>query len=172
MIHTFPIVTVNHGKQWFIDNIKTHLTIEHSEGCNGFLGVDIVQDVSQGRVEILIRDLIEQAVQRFKPYCEGIHPRNIPAAASAKFKKATEDEHATAKALPYQKVVGVLIFIAGWCKIECQTIVSMLGQHMHCWTKTHFDAAIRALMYCYGTRHRGICFHRGASNGVRIKDGP
>ena len=81
-------------------------------------------------------------------------------ATNKQLSPADDAEHAEAKALPYQSLVGVLVWCAVQVKIEAATAVSMLGTHAAKWSREHFEEALRVLLWMYARRDEGIVFKR------------
>jgi len=69
---------------------------------------------------------------------------------------ATSDEKIDAAKLPYQSLVGGLIYVAK-TRPDVSFAISDVARFMSCWGAKHFKAALRILMYLYHTRDK--CIH-------------
>ena len=68
----------------------------------------------------------------------------------------TSDEKIDAAKLPYQSLVGGLIYVVK-TRPEVSFAISDVARFMSCWGARHFKAALRILMFLYHTRDR--CIH-------------
>ena len=69
---------------------------------------------------------------------------------------ATSDEKIDAAKLPYQSLVGGLIYVAK-TRPDVSFAISDVARFMSCWGAKHFKAALRILMYLFHTRDK--CIH-------------
>ena len=95
--------------------------------------VDEIEDKAKIKVD---RDpeTISDAAAEFQDELKGIYKTKAPAKSGTVLNEATDAEHAAAKHLQYQKLVGLLTWITQ-VKVETCTIVSMLGQRMAKWCR-------------------------------------
>ena len=68
---------------------------------------------------------------------------------------ATNDEKLAAAKLPFQSLVGGLIYAAK-TRPDVAFAISDVARFMNCWGVDHFKAALRILRYLYATRNRVI----------------
>lgn len=54
--------------------------------------------------------------------------------------------------LPYQSLVGCLIYLAVGTRFDISYAVQQLSQYFDCYTQSHWNAAIRVVRYLKGTR--------------------
>ena len=76
------------------------------------------------------------------------------------FQAATDEEFEEAKHLPYQQLVGCLVWITVQVKIQAATAVSMLGSHAAKWSVTHFNGALKVLKWMEKTKDEGLTIRR------------
>ena len=160
-----PFCTNN--KLWhkeFVDEISKHLPIELESKITQFLGLEVdVKD--NGAIELTAKGLIKKTQKRFEQeieeYCKkrrnAKHART-PYADQALLKAATDEEFREAKHLPFAQITGVLSYVANWVKLEMQTIVNMLSRYMSKYSRSHFEAALHALIYAGNTSGRGVLY--------------
>ena len=98
-------------------------------------------------------------------------PDNIPAVPNAKLKRATDDEFAAAQAasVPYQSVVGSLIFLTVCCRPDIAFAVQQVAQHMSKYSLAHYAAVKKICRYLKGTKDLGVVFHYGEGKDTPIK---
>ena len=93
-------------------------------------------------------------------YKKGMYATKTPMATNRQLKPASDAEHEAAKSLPYQSLIGVLVWCSVQVKIETATAVSMLGTHAAKWSCEHFEEALRVLLWMHSHRDEGIVFRR------------
>ena len=145
-----------------IKDIQDQMEITLEKGITAFLGLNIEYNMTSGYLIANVPTMINDIVKRFSKYMQHLRPRSVPATPGLQMTKATDEEVAQAKELPYQELCGALCWVITWVRIECSTIMSMLGQHNARWSKAHFEVALGVLKYLEGTANHGLKYTRSA----------
>ena len=66
----------------------------------------------------------------------------------------------------YRSVIGSLIYLATWTRIDIAYAVSALAAHMANPSRDHHVALKHLLHYLHGTRNRGITYHGNDEHGI------
>uniref|UniRef100_A0A7S0Q868 Reverse transcriptase Ty1/copia-type domain-containing protein n=1 Tax=Coccolithus braarudii TaxID=221442 RepID=A0A7S0Q868_9EUKA len=66
----------------------------------------------------------------------------------------------------YQEIVGVLLFITSYVRVDCVYAVHVLTRFMQAPARLHLLLARRMLAYLYGTRAIGLTYRRGGDLSV------
>ena len=103
----------------------------------------------------LARDLYAEDIKKYNVY-----KTKTPARQGTVLTKPTDEEHNKAKHLPYQQLVGTLMWICNQCKIEASTILSMLGGQMAKWSEEHYKQALTVLVWFDNNKLKGLTYHR------------
>lgn len=141
--------------------VQKVMEITVQEGIKSFLGCHIDYQQARGVLTITVPGMLENLHERFKQYFKRpTSKRRIPLPAGTQLKNATDEEYKEAANLPYQSVIGCLVWIVTWVKVEAACAVSMLGSHHSKWNKQHFDHAIEVLQFLIQTKHYGLKYTR------------
>ena len=65
--------------------------------------------------------------------------------------------------LPFQELIGSLLFLAKTTRPDIAFATSKLSQFMSCWNETHFKAAKDVLRYLQGTQMLGLEYSKAAN---------
>jgi hypothetical protein len=98
---------------------------------------------------------IERLAARFN-VDEHAKTTNTPSAYGRVLERGSDSDIASAAKLPYQALLGSLIYCAK-TRPDAAFAISDAARFMSCWTAVHFNAAMRILRYLYTTRER--CIH-------------
>lgn len=74
----------------------------------------------------------------------------------------TDEELEEVKDLPYQNLIGSLMYLAVSTRPDIAHAVSVLSQFNACYGKQHWAAAKRVLRYLKGTQNWGLYFSKTA----------
>lgn len=119
-----------------------------------FLGMEIKR-MSDGGYTMSQQHYIERMAKRFN-IGEDAKPARAPAAHGKMLVSASDAAKAAAAKLPYQALLGCLIYCAK-TRPDVAYAISDAARFMSCWDSEHFNAAMRILRYLYATRER--CLH-------------
>ena len=147
--------------QDFVRELREKVKITFSTEVKDFTGLCIDYDLAKGHLVVHLKTCIEDAVRRFRKYIPArVYASRTPLPTGTYFLPATDDEHEAAKHLPYQELVGCLVWITVRSLIQAATAVSMLGSHAAKWNSIHFNAAIKVLLWMERNKDKGLVFQR------------
>lgn len=107
------------------------------------LGINF--EIKDGCITMSQQRFIKKLLEKFK--MEDAKPVKTPAEVGLKLEKATNVQ----KDLPYQSVIGSLMYLAVATRPDIMYSVSHLSQFNTCYNDTHWKAAKRVLRYLKGT---------------------
>ena len=139
--------------------IEKYLKMEWDDNLKDYTSMKIRQCTEKGLLEFTQPEYWERLANEFQ-----IDKRitvKTPLPPTTDFEVSTEELHEAAKHLPYQNLVGAMLYPAVMCKLEMKHALSLLGAHMHNYTKQHYELALHCLQYGYTTRNMGLIFSRG-----------
>ena len=143
----------------FFAQLQTKVKITMSKEVNDFTGLGVKYDMARGMLKIHLRSTIEDATRRFKTYFpKRVYASKTPLPPGTIYEAATDAEFEEAKHLPYQQLIGCLVWITVQVKIEAAAAVSMLGSHAAKWSQKHFEGAIKVLLWMERTKDKGLEF--------------
>ena len=124
--------------QDFVNELREKVKITFSTEVKDFTGLCIDYDLPKGHLMVHLKTCIEDAVRRFRKYIPTrVYASRTPLPTGTQFLPATDEEHSAAKHLPYQELVGCLVWITVRALIQAATAVSMLGSHAAKWNSGH-----------------------------------
>lgn len=88
---------------------------------------------------------------------ENCKPVSTPLVAGCKLTKPAKTEDTN---VPYQEVVGALMYVAQGTRPDIAHAVSILGQFNSCYSNQHWQAAKRVLRYLQGTSDYELIYRR------------
>ena len=148
----------------FFDELSHKVKITMCKEPRDFTGIGLKYDVKEGIMKLHLQTNIEDTMRRFKDYVpKRMFPTKTPLPTGTVLSPATDAEFEEAKHLPYQELVGCLVWITVQVKIQAATAVSMLGSHAAKWSLTHFNCALKVLLWMYAGRGEGLTIRRDAN---------
>lgn len=130
-----------------------------------FVSIETHQDHERMITELKMPKYWEKAAVAFASHFpNGFKTRQTPLSIQGEkilLTKATDEEIAEAKHLPYAEMVGVMSYPAANCKGEMRHVISLLGSHRTGWSRKHFDLCLEAFEYGWCTKDIGIMFSKG-----------
>jgi hypothetical protein len=122
-----------------------------------FLGL-IIDRLSDGSYTLSQEHYIEKMAEQFN-ITEDSSPTDTPGEygkkLTAEMLPKTPEEKLAAAKLPFQQLVGCLIYITK-TRPDVAYSISNVARYMSSWGKEHFKAALRILRYLYTTREKKI----------------
>ena len=134
--------------------LTRHVKIRDEGNVSLFLGMSIERK-NDGSYMMNQQHFIERVAVRFN-IDESSKPANAPAAYGKMLVRASDDDVAAASKLPYQALLGSLIYCAK-TRPDIAFAISDAARFMGRWSAEHFKAALLILRYLYTTRER--CIH-------------
>ena len=156
LFHVDDIIAVSNDDS-LREDIETRLKTRLDLKCEGepemFLGVAIERE-SDGTYVLDQKTYIENMADRFG-VVDSKKQVEQPCVYGEKLTKEqlpkTEEEEREAKKLPFQALVGSLIYVSK-TRPDVAYAISNVARFMSCWGVVHFKAALRILTYLYQTR--------------------
>ena len=121
------------------------------------LGIEFQQNVEDGSITMVQKKYAEEVLTRFG--MQDCKPVSTPLNGNEKLKKSTS-EGAEKPNVPYQSLVGSLMYLAVSTRPDLAYTVSTLSQFNEGYDQSHWCAAKRALRYLKGTTDYGLVFKR------------
>ncbi|KAH9118555.1 hypothetical protein AeMF1_008355, partial [Aphanomyces euteiches] len=130
------------------------------KGELGFiLGINIVRDRHTRTIQMCQTSFIAELLERFN--MSECHHVATPQALGV----ATDDIQAVdTRAVPYQSIVGALLYLVSATRPDIANVVRYLSSHNHNHNQTHWRMAKRVLKYLKGTSSMALTF-RGTNTG-------
>ena len=119
------------------------------------IGIAIKRNRADRTVTLSQTALIDKIIIQFGQ--REAHPISTPMDAGLKLRRPppgsiTPTEREKLSKLPYQSLVGCLIYLAVGTRFDISYAVQQLSQFFDCYTYAHWNAAIRVVRYLKGTR--------------------
>ena len=141
------------------ENLKRKLRIRDEGEPKMFLGVKISRDESGCGFRMSQKHYIERMAKRFN-IDDNAKPTETPAMYGTKLTTdmcpKSDDEKLAAAKLPFQALVGGLIYVTK-TRPDVAYQISDVARFMSEWGVEHFKAAMRILRYLYCTRDVCLC---------------
>lgn len=124
------------------------------------LGIEFNQDVKSGKICMSQSKYIQHLLERFgMADCKPVStPTNISEKLSKEMSPKDENEKREAEKLPYQGLVGSLMYLAVSTRPDIAHVVSVLSQFNVDYGTAHWVAAKRVLRYLKGTKNIGLVY--------------
>lgn len=126
------------------------------------LGVRITRNRKIGTIGIDQEEFIEQILDKFN--MSECKPVGTPLEPKKKLIKPQDGEKIKSPPVPYQNLVGSLMYLATWTRPDIAHAASMLSQFNTCYTEEHWQVAKRVLRYLKGISN--ICLTYGQSDTI------
>ena len=151
------------GKPEDMDNFETALQKAFKVGtmgeCKSFNGMTIVQDDEACTVTMSQPNLLEKLEAEHGHYWHGTKVPKAPLPPGTKLEaRATDEEYAEAKHLPFASIVSTLAYGARMTMLQIGLAVALLSRHMAKHNKEQFELLVQCAHYAYETRNVGITF--------------
>jgi len=114
------------------------------------LGIAITRDPSSRSILLSQTALIDRIAEQFGQ--KDAHPADTPMVQGLCLERPDKSSHQLDKSIPYQELVGSLMYVANATRPDIAFAVGRLASIMDCYTMEHWKAAIRVLRYLKGTR--------------------
>lgn len=158
------IIATNNEEKWI--ELKSELSksfeMKDLGQLNFCLGIEFRQDPITKEITMSQRKYIQNILKKFN--MENSKPVTTPLNSSIKLSKEmcpkTETEKAEAEKLPYQNLVGSLMYLAVSTRPDIAHAVSVLSQYNTNYGKEHWVAAKRVLRYLRSTESIGLHYKK------------
>ncbi|VDC00050.1 unnamed protein product [Peniophora sp. CBMAI 1063] len=151
----------------FEEEMRKHWKITKSD-ASFIVGISIKRNRADRTIALSQVALIDRILVEFN--CKDVNPTITPLAPGTKLSKRdsprTEEEKQEAAKLPYQQLVGSLMYLAIATRPDIMHAVSTLSRFNSCFGVAHWRAAIHIVAYLKGTRD--YCLILGGGKPVRL----
>jgi hypothetical protein len=136
------------------------------------LGIEFTQDVKKQTITMSQSKYIKETLSRFNmENCKGVTtPINPNEKLSKEMCPKTEEEKKAVEMLPYQSLVGSLMYLAVSTRPDIAHAVSMLSQFNTNFGEQHWRAAKRVLRYLKNTENLSLMFKKYGQELVGYAD--
>jgi transposase InsO family protein len=136
------------------------------------LGIEFTQNVEKQTITMPQSKYIKETLSRFNmENCKGVTtPINPNEKLSKEMCPKTEEEKKAVEKLPYQSLVGSLMYLAVSTRPDIAHAVSMLSQFNTNFGEQHWRAAKRVLRYLKNTENLGLMFKKSGQELVGYAD--
>jgi hypothetical protein len=136
------------------------------------LDIEFTQDVEKQTITMSQSRYIKETLSRFNmENCKGVTtPINPNEKLSKEMCPKTEEEQKAVEKLPYQSLVGSLMYLAVSTRPDIAHAVSMLSQFNTNFGEQHWRAAKRVLRYLKNTENLGLMFKKSGQELVGYAD--
>lgn len=139
----------------FKAELRTAWEISDLGQANFCVGISIERDFANKHIFLSQTALIDKMLSVFN--MTDANPVSTPMEAGLILSRQssvthTEQEEHELKALPYRKLVGLLMYLAIGTRPDIALAVQKLSQFLDCYTHDHWAAGKRVLRYLVGTR--------------------
>lgn len=141
--------------QILADNFK----VKNLGEVKQFLGLNIRLDRENHTVKVDQNHFVNELITKFG--LENAKPASTPMEACLKLDK----EKCSDDSLPYQCLIGSLIYLATNSRPDIAFAVNYLSQHNNCYSSVHFNHAKRILRYLKGTQDYGLIYKKNRQIG-------
>ncbi|GAB6025573.1 hypothetical protein CHUAL_014034 [Chamberlinius hualienensis] len=146
-----------------LENVKTMLKTSFKISDFGeakfCLGIEINHDKARKSITLTQTKYINDVLDRFG--MKDCKPVSTPMDPNHKLLLPEKPNAEEMKRLPYQKLIGSLMYLAVSTRPDISYAVSALSQFNCNYTNEHFVAAKRVLRYLKGTPTLGLCYQDG-----------
>lgn len=117
------------------------------------LGMQIKRQ-GENEIKLYQEKYIEKALKKYN--METCKPTVTPIEPNLKLNKHEKCD----EKLPYQQLIGTLMYLAVATRPDIMFTVSYLSQFNSCYGEEHFKSAKRVLRYLKGTKNLGLCYNK------------
>ena len=152
-------------REHFMKALRGNFKIKEIGRASRAIGFDIQQSPREGYIKLHLSSYIAAAAARFSvDTSSGEYDLPAPLHLVRACFAAQENEKETERILEeYQEIVGVLLFIVTYVRVDGVSGVHVLTRFMLKPTQAHLTLARRVLSYFYATRTLGLVYKKGDS---------
>ena len=123
-----------------------------------YLGASIEYDRVHGTVKVSQSKYIDALAQRFD--MQSCRPKTTPLPSGTIVDSRHEEEQDVKGEVPYQELVGALLYAANVCRPDIACSVSMLARYSSNPSNRHWELLKGVLKYLYTTKELGIVYSK------------
>jgi hypothetical protein len=124
----------------FREELKSQWEISDLGHVKHALGIAVSRDLSSCHIHLSQTALIDRVVEQFGQ--KDAHPADTPMIQGFRVERPDKTTHSSDKSIPYQELVGSLMYIANATRPDISFAVSRLASVMDCYTTDHWKAAV------------------------------
>jgi hypothetical protein len=163
-VHVDDLLGAAASSEALIDDLHHYLNSKFKCKVVGavehFLGVRVTRDRANRTIHLDQQAYLERMLERYG--MADCSPAPTPAAEHV----LEPAEPGSAPDVPYQEVVGSLLWAALNTRLDIGNAVRALAKHMHCYGDEHWRAAKRTMRYIKGTLHYKLRIGPGTPLGT------
>lgn len=143
---------------------KQEFKMQTSSVMEWFLGVSLKQDVDRGEITLNQSQYIEDMLTQYG--MKQAYAVATPATLDdlSRDPPRTQKEEEEAPEIPYQNLVGALLYLVRCTRPDIAFIVRKLSQFNLCYGQRHWTAAKRVLRYLQGTKTLSVLYRRNGDD--------
>ena len=160
-IHVDDLVHVGSEEDMtnFETNLKKAFKVGEMGECTSFNGMRVQQKWKECTVTVTQPNLLEKLETEHGHYWKDAKTPTTPLPPGVKLvERATDDEFAEAKDLPFASIVSTLAYGARMTMLQIGLAVALLSRHMAKHSREHFQLLVQCAHYAYVTRNVGITY--------------
>lgn len=160
-IYVDDLIIISNNKEEII-KLKSKLSKEFEMKDLGnihhCLGIEFKQDMEDNTITMKQSKYIKQILEHFgMQECKAVA---TPMETNQKLNKPKNVDAHLMKRLPYQSLIGSLLYLSTSTRPDIAYATSVLSQFNNCYDETHWIAGKRILRYLKGTLNHGLIFKR------------
>jgi len=129
------------------------------------LGVKITRDHNNNVIYLDQESYVDQVLKNF-----GMDDcKVVSTPIESKVEKVTNNIDVDLSNLPYQKLIGSLMYLAVLTRPDITFAVNYLSQFNNCYSEYHWQCAKRVLRYLKGTKCYKLCFSKDNVNDLHLE---
>lgn len=147
----------NQDKQDLLRILNSHFRIKDLGEAKNCLGIKLERNWKNGSMVLHQEDYINHLLLKFN--MTNCNPRYTPLESGLKIKTLNPG---VVKTLPYQELIGCLLYLSVNTRPDISYAVSFLGQFNSCYTTLHWNLAKGLLHYLKLTASKGLLYTKSA----------
>jgi hypothetical protein len=151
------------GLDAFKKRMHDKFKIEDKKAIAHYLGIQIQRDRKERTLKIFQEGYINEILESVGIRTNDTLKYDTPLPAGIVLEKNTEGPY---ELDTYRSLIGSLIYLSHWTRIDITHAVSVLAAHMSNPSRDHHVALRHLLHYLHGTRDRGITYHGFDDHGI------
>ena len=148
----------------FREELKSTWDISNLGPVKHALGIAISHDLPLRTIHLSQTALIDCVVEQFGQ--KDAHPTDTPMVQGLRIDRPDKSTHVPDKSVPYQELIGSLMYIANATRPDIAFCVGHLASVMDCYTSDHWKAAVHVLCYLKGTQ--SLSLKLGGTNTLSL----
>lgn len=149
--------------------LQEYITLRDLGDIRRCFNVNITRDRERGllfmnQTDSIIRILKEYGMEECNP-CST--PMSVGSSLTPDASPKSKAELERLSKLPYQNVIGSLMYLLQMTRPDLAYVVSTMSRHNTCYGLEHWNVLKRTLRYLQGTKDCGLCFSRDGNQQLK-----